>query len=73
MVWQCSSTLFFTEVSTLLTVKSEIFLMPAIYGRDFDEDAMKIEDIIGEMGEVVIRGKIANFDKRDIRNEKTIL
>ena len=44
-----------------------------LYGRDFDEEAIKIEDIIGEMGEVVIRGKIANFDKRDIRNEKTIL
>ncbi|MGN1148047.1 MAG: PolC-type DNA polymerase III [Lachnospiraceae bacterium] len=44
-----------------------------IYGRDFEEEAMKIEDIIGEMGEVVIRGKIANFDKREIKNEKTIL
>lgn len=44
-----------------------------LYGRDFDEEAIKIEDIIGEMGEVVIRGKIANFDRRDIRNEKTIL
>ena len=35
--------------------------------------AMNIEDIIGEMGEVVIRGKIINTDKREIRNEKTIL
>lgn len=28
-----------------------------VYGRDFDEQAMNIEDIIGEMGEVVIRGR----------------
>lgn len=44
-----------------------------LYGRDFEEEAMKIEDVIGEMGEVVIRGKIMNFDKREIKNEKTIL
>lgn len=44
-----------------------------VYGRDFDEAAMNIEDIIGEMGEVVIRGKIINTDKREIKNEKSIL
>ncbi len=44
-----------------------------LYGRDFDDEAMKIEDIIGEMGEVVIRGKILNLDKREIKNEKTII
>lgn len=44
-----------------------------LYGRDFEEEAMKIEDIIGEMGEVVIRGKILNLDKREIKNEKTII
>ena len=44
-----------------------------LYGRDFDEEAMKIEDIIGEIGEVVIRGKILNLDKREIKNEKTII
>lgn len=44
-----------------------------IYGRDFEEDAIAIEDIIGEMGEVVIRGKILKLDKREIRNEKSIL
>ena len=44
-----------------------------LYGRDFDEEAMKIEDIIGEMGEVVIRGKILTLDKREIKNEKTII
>ena len=44
-----------------------------LYGRDFEEEAMNIEDIIGEMGEVVIRGKVINMDKREIKNEKTIL
>ncbi len=44
-----------------------------IYGQDFEEEVMKMEDIIGEIGEVVIRGKIINFDKREIKNEKSIL
>ena len=44
-----------------------------IYGRDFDEDAMPIEDIIGEMGEVVIRGKVIRKDSREIKNERMIL
>ena len=44
-----------------------------IYGRDFEEEAMPIEDIVGEIGEVVIRGKIINFDSREIKNERTIL
>lgn len=44
-----------------------------LYGRDFEEEAMKIEDIIGEIGEVIIHGRIMNFDKREIKNEKTIL
>ncbi len=44
-----------------------------IYGRDFEEEAMRIEDIIGEIGEVVIRGKILTVDKREIKNEKTIV
>ena len=36
-----------------------------VYGRDFE--------IVGEMGEVVIRGRVINLDKRSIKNEKTIL
>ena len=44
-----------------------------LYGRDFEEEPMRIEELIGELGEVVIRGKILNFDKREIKNEKTIL
>jgi len=44
-----------------------------LYGRDFQEEAIPIEDIAGDMGEVVIRGKIISFDLREIRNQKTIL
>ena len=44
-----------------------------VYGRDFGEEAIPLEQIQGEMGEVVIRGQIQNLDTRQIRNEKTIL
>jgi len=44
-----------------------------IYGRDFEEEILPIEEIISEMGDVVIRGKILKFDSREIKNEKTIL
>lgn len=44
-----------------------------IYGRDFADDAMRIEDIEGEIGEVTIRGKVLKLDTREIRNERTIV
>ncbi len=44
-----------------------------IYGRDFDEEAMRMEDVVGEIGEAVVRGKILNVDRREIRNERTIM
>lgn len=44
-----------------------------LYGRDFEDNAIKLEELIGEMGEVTIRGKILSMDARDIKNEKTIL
>lgn len=44
-----------------------------VYGRDFDEEAISIEQIQGEMGEVVIRGQIQSLETREIRNEKTII
>ncbi len=44
-----------------------------IYGRDFEEEAMPIEDIRGDLGEVVIRGKVIALETREIRNEKTIV
>lgn len=44
-----------------------------IYGRDFDEEAIRMDEVIGEIGDVVVRGKILNLDKRPIKNERTIL
>lgn len=44
-----------------------------IYGRDFDDEAISMDQILGEMGEVVIRGKVLSLETREIRNEKTIL
>lgn len=44
-----------------------------LYGRDFDDESIPIEQIQTEMGEVVITGQIRFLDKREIRNEKTIL
>ena len=44
-----------------------------IYGREVGEDAIPISDVVGEIGEVVIRGKIIANSRRDIRNDKTIV
>ena len=44
-----------------------------IYGRDFEDEAITIDEIWGEMGEVTIRGKVRTLEQREIRNEKTIV
>ena len=45
-----------------------------IYGRDFDDISIKIEEIVEEMGEVTVRGKILDVMTRELRNgEKTIV
>ena len=44
-----------------------------LVGRDFEDDAIAIEQIVGEMGEITIRGKIQNLETREIRGEKTII
>nr|WP_304711058.1 PolC-type DNA polymerase III [uncultured Acetatifactor sp.] len=44
-----------------------------IYGKDFDEEAISIDEIIGEVGDVTIRGKVLKTDSREIRNERTIV
>ena len=43
------------------------------YGRNFDGEETAISDIVGEMGEVVVRGQITEMETREIRNEKTIV
>ena len=44
-----------------------------IYGRNFDDEPIMLDQVITEMGEITIHGKIINFDTREIRNEKTII
>ena len=44
-----------------------------IYGRDFEDEPIEIEKIVGEMGEVVIRCQVMTLETREIRNEKTIV
>ena len=44
-----------------------------IYGRNFDDEPITLDQVVTEMGEITIHGKIINFDTREIRNEKTII
>ena len=44
-----------------------------IYGKNFEDEPIKLEQVVSEMGEITIHGKIINFDTREIRNEKTII
>ena len=42
------------------------------YGRNCDGNKIKIADIQGEIGEVVIEGMVLSVEEREIRNEKII-
>ena len=44
-----------------------------VYGRPFDGESIPISDIQDEIGEVVIRGKIINYEDRELRNEKFLV
>ena len=44
-----------------------------LYGKDFDDETIPIEKIVGEMGEVTIRCQVMTLETREIRNEKTIV
>lgn len=45
-----------------------------LYGRDFDEEPMKLEELQEEMGEVTIYGKITAMETRELRNgTKTLI
>lgn len=44
-----------------------------IYGRDFEGETIPLENITGEMGEVIIRGQVLDVEAREIRNEKPFL
>ena len=44
-----------------------------IYGKNFDDEPISLDQVVTEMGEITIHGKIISFDTREIRNEKTII
>lgn len=44
-----------------------------LYGRDFDEEPVLIEQIDTALGEVVIAGMIRKIEERQIRNERTLI
>ena len=44
-----------------------------IYGRNFDDEPVTLDQVVTEMGEITFHGKIISLDTREIRNEKTIL
>ena len=43
-----------------------------IYGRDFEGETIELSQVLGEMGEIVFRGKVISAETKEIRNEKTI-
>ncbi len=44
-----------------------------VYGRDFDDDAIALDQVHEGAGEVTIRGKILSLDSRELKNEKTLM
>ena len=44
-----------------------------LFGRDFDGDSMEIRDIEGDIGAVVIRGKIMRREARELRSGRKLL
>ncbi len=41
-----------------------------LYGRDFDDAAIEMKSILGEMGDVTIRGQISEIETRDIHTRR---
>ncbi len=44
-----------------------------LYGRDFEDEPITLDQVIEEMGEVTVRGKLLNVEEREIRGERTII
>ncbi len=66
-----------TRKSTYEKGKSKYYRLPkdpsVIYGKNFEGSLIPISDIIGEIGEVVIRGKVRRLEHRTIGNEKSLI
>ncbi len=44
-----------------------------LFGRAFEGDAVPLESIIGETGDIIVRGRIFLFESRNIKNNKSIV
>ena len=44
-----------------------------IFGRDFDDEVIPLNQVSGEMGVIAFKGRVMALETREIRNEKTIL
>ncbi|SHI35309.1 PolC-type DNA polymerase III [Parasporobacterium paucivorans] len=44
-----------------------------LYGRDFEGKSVSLKDVVFEMEEVIVDGKIVELDKRETKSGKTIL
>ena len=44
-----------------------------LYGYDMEGEIVPMDQILDEMGEITIRGKVLSVEEREIRNEKTIV
>lgn len=44
-----------------------------IYGRDFEDEPIKLESVTGEMGVITFRGQVMSVDKRQLKSGKFLL
>ncbi len=44
-----------------------------LYGREFDDEVIPIDQILEEIGEVAVRGEIIRMETRELKNEKFLI
>lgn len=44
-----------------------------IYGRNFEDEPIRLDQVVEEMGEITFHGKIISLDTREIKTERTII
>ena len=53
--------------------RNEVLMIQIWCIDETEEEAIELRQVVTEMGEITIRGKVISFDTREIRNEKTIV
>lgn len=53
--------------------KVKVDMTNMIYGRNCEGSAIPIDEVVDEIGEVVVQGELLNIETRVIRSEKTII